>query len=283
MPNINSLRAKATELGFSFKKGAGQFAGYVLTNERHDDIDEKPLGSDFSASLPDIEDFLEDFAGDISAGRVKPSDEPDDEAEVETSADVAKVKPPSPQKLTAALRGHDHAAEIKALTKAPQQNKQDVHDREALDHLLWVVNDPRASGAFYRQSKATQDAHWEKLRLALARYENAKAAKLPKSTITFQDLEREERARQARKFHKMNEAFRTNLDSIRDPMSEQDRDFALDMFRDPDRDDQMRLDAIDRESAAFIPPEAGPDYAAPTPSTGFARASIGKRRRAKSV
>jgi hypothetical protein len=119
MTNITSLRAKATELGFSFKKGAGQFAGYVLTNERHDDIDEKPLGSDFSASLADIADFLEDFADDIAAGKVKPSDDDDAEPEVETGANgVPKIKPPSPQKLAAALRGHADASEIKAMMKS---------------------------------------------------------------------------------------------------------------------------------------------------------------------
>jgi hypothetical protein len=278
MTNINSLRAKATELGFSFKKGAGKFAGYVLTNERHDDLNEKPLGSDFSASLSDIADFLETFASDINAGRVKESDEPDAEPEVEISATVATVKPPSPQKLAASLRGHESADEIKAMTKAPKQTKQDVHTREALDYLLWVVNDPRASGAFYRQSKALQDAHWETLRLALEADEKAKAAKLPKSTVTIQDLDREERARQARKFHKINEKFRTNLDSIRDPMSEDDRDFELDLFRDPEKDRAAWLQSIEREDAAFLAPEAGPDYAAPTPSTGFARVSIGRRR-----
>jgi hypothetical protein len=124
MTNIDSLRAKATELGFSFKKGAGQFAGYVLTNERHDDLDEKPLRSDFTASLADVEDFLEDFSADISAGRIKESDEPDADAEVETSTNVPKVKPPSPQKLAAALRGHESAAEIKALTKSAKVSDQ---------------------------------------------------------------------------------------------------------------------------------------------------------------
>jgi hypothetical protein len=273
---MSKLDDTARELGFKIKKGPTKFAGYVLIDNA--DEESYPLGDDFSASLADVESYLESYADDIAAGRVKPSDDDDAEPEVETF--VSKVKPLSPAKLHSSLRNHEAADQIKEAIRErpPHQTKQQVHDREALDYLLWVVNDPRASGAFYKQSKALQEAHWKKLRLALEADEKAKAAKLPKSTITIQDLDREERARQTRKFHKINEKFRTNLDSIRDPMTEDDRDFALDLFRNPEKDRADLLRSIERENAAFLSPEAGPDYAAPTPSTGFARVSIGRRR-----
>ena len=38
-------------------------------------FDEYPLGNDFRASLSDIEDYLENLASDIAAGRVKQSDD----------------------------------------------------------------------------------------------------------------------------------------------------------------------------------------------------------------
>ena len=61
----------------------------------------------------------------------KPSDDDDADAELETSA-KAKVKPPSPQKLAASVRGHEHAAEIKAMAKsakvADQQSGPTLHD-----------------------------------------------------------------------------------------------------------------------------------------------------------
>jgi hypothetical protein len=116
----------------------------------------------------------------------------------------------------------------------------------------------------------------------MERYEKAKDAKLPKSTITIQDLERDERPRQARKFHKMNEKFRTSLDSIHDPMRERERDWEVNNFRNPEKDRSDWLQSIERDNAAFLAPEAGPDYAAPTPSSGFARTTV-KRRVPKSA
>ena len=257
------LKAKAKALGYSFERDFEDRDGYVLIEDITGD---KPLSDNYTATLKDIRTFLDNVASDL-------------DVEVEVTK-LPKVKPPSKQKLADALRGHKSADQIKEAVREtpPHQTKQQVHDRETLDNLLWVVNDPRASAAFYKQSAEVQRQHWIKLRDALERDERAKEAKLPKSTITIQDLEREERASQARKFHKINEKFRTNLDSFHDPMHERDRDWEVDNFRNPEKDHADWLAGIARENAAFIPPDRSTDYA-PTPSTGFVRTSIGKRRK----
>jgi hypothetical protein len=117
---MTKLDEQAAELGFKIKKGPTKFSGYILINLTHDDLDEHPLGDDFRASLSDIEDYLESYAADIAAGRVKAATDDDDEveAEVETGIKRPKVKPPAPATISKALRGHEHAAEIKAMAKS---------------------------------------------------------------------------------------------------------------------------------------------------------------------
>jgi hypothetical protein len=146
---MSTIHDKAHELGYTLKKGPTKFSGYVLKRqdvkatkrietkrakkESLDELDDViaddesqeeesqqdvyPLGDDFRASLSDIEDFLENLASDIAAGRVKASDDDDPEPEVETIK-LAKIKPPSKRKLATALRGHEHAAEIKTMAKS---------------------------------------------------------------------------------------------------------------------------------------------------------------------
>jgi hypothetical protein len=144
MTQMKELQDKARELGFIIKKGPTKFSGYILklinvpkrpaaetnsiqarkatideaTDDEELQIDAFPVGDDYKASLADIEDYLESYAADIAAGRVKQSDEDNAEAEVETSANVPKVKPPSRQRLHAMLNGREDAAEIKALAKS---------------------------------------------------------------------------------------------------------------------------------------------------------------------
>ena len=96
---------------------------------------------------------------------------------------------------------------------------------------------------------------------------------------TLHDLQIEERAYQARKRHAIEEAWKTNLDSRYDPMSENERYFLRDMFVDPDKAHQQELERIKRENAAFIPPDTV-GYEAPKPATGF---QVVSKRRRKSV
>jgi hypothetical protein len=255
---MTKLEDTARELGFTIKKGPTKFSGYILKRlnvtkrsaaakssngarkatidlddeelqDQIDDeglgqqVDEFPLGTDFKWSLADIEDYLESHATDVSAGRVKASDDDGAEPEVETSNKVAKVKPPSPQKLAASLRNHADAAEIKAMMKSAN------------------VSVPQGP--------------------------------------TLQDLIFEERAYQARKRYEAEQAWKTNIDSIRDPMTERERQWELNNFRNPEKDRTAWLASIERENAAFLSPETGDNYA-PKPSTGFKVASKGRRKAA---
>jgi hypothetical protein len=160
---MTKLDDKAREIGLAIQKGPTKYSGHrlkrlnvpkqaavksnqarkdtvdhlidddeALQDEYDSQIDEFPIGSDFKWSLAEIEDWLDAYAADIAAGRVKASDEDDAEPEVETSAKLAKVKPPSKQKLGAALRRHEHAAEIRAMAKSAkvvvQQSVPTLHD-----------------------------------------------------------------------------------------------------------------------------------------------------------
>ena len=250
---MTQLEDKARELGFQIKKGPTRFSGYLLKrlikrsaaakisnrarkatiddevddfDEIIDDtelqIDEYPIGTDFKWSLSDIENYLESYASDIAAGRVKPSDDDDAEEEVETGNKVAKVKPPSPQALAAALREHSDAKEIKALMKSAKVSDQ-------------------------------------------------------QSGPTLQDLVFEERAYQSRKRQKAEQAWKTNIDSIKDPLTKWERDWQVNNYRDPEKDRAEWLAAIERENASFLAPETGDDYA-PKPAVGFKVVSKGRRK-----
>ena len=250
---MTKLDQQAAELGFTIKKGPTRFSGYVLKrlikrapetskrkataideiideneelqlDEYESQVDEYPLGSDFRASLSDIENYLEDLAADISAGRVKQSDDDDAEPEVETGAKVVKVKPPSRQTLAVALRSHSDRKEIKKLMKSAKVSDQ--------------------SGG-----------------------------------KTLQDLILEEKSYQSRKRYEAEQAWRTNIDSVRDPWHEQEYNEAFNLFRDGERDRREWLASIERENAAFIPPDPT-GYDTPKPASGF---QVTSKRRRKSI
>jgi hypothetical protein len=253
--DMTKLDDKARELGFAIKRGPTRFGGYTLKrlnvakqaaaknnrarketvdhliddDELHIDeydlqLDEYPIGSDYKWGLAYIEDWLDAHAADIAAGRVKASDDDDAEPEVETSVKLAKVKPPAAATINKALRGHEHASEIRAMAKSAK------------------VSDPTGP--------------------------------------TLQDLMFEERARESRKRHAIEEKWKTNLDSIRDPWHEQDYDEAFNLYRDGERDRRNWLHSIEKENAAFLRPEAG-GYDTPKPATGFQ--VVSKRRRGLSA
>jgi hypothetical protein len=99
---IEDLRAKAEAIGFSFQKGSRRGAGYVLTDANGD----KPLGADYSASLADIAQHLENALRDHG------------EDDVEVGSDDP-TKPPSASQIKKALVGHPQRAEIAKTLDAP--------------------------------------------------------------------------------------------------------------------------------------------------------------------
>jgi hypothetical protein len=96
---------------------------------------------------------------------------------------------------------------------------------------------------------------------------------------TLQDLIFEERSYQSRKRHEAEQAWKTNIDSIKDPLREHERDWQVNCFRNPEKDRAAWLAAIERENAAFIPPETV-GYEAPKPASGFQVVSKGRRKAA---
>jgi hypothetical protein len=96
------LRAKAKQLGYSYERDDDEDRdGYVLIDDSTGEI---ALGDGYTATLKDIRAFLDNVAADLGV-------------EVEITK-LPKIGPPSQKDISKALRGHELAAEIKAMTKS---------------------------------------------------------------------------------------------------------------------------------------------------------------------
>ena len=204
--DINQLRQKSKALGFSFECGLNKGAGYVLV----DGNDDRPLGHDYTASLADIESYLDNFAGDLGV-------------EVEISDDKECKPPPTPAELRKSLLEYANADQIKSVLSPPSSTQQEQRDRIALDRLMAVGTTTHSAKAFEQLPEAEKQKHHANLRAALAKEEKAKAAKLPKSTLPLRLIGLNpdhpvalEKARQGREFQKANQQLRTNIASLKD-------------------------------------------------------------------
>jgi hypothetical protein len=205
MSDKKRVQEKATALGFSLQQGTKRGAGYVLINNANDD---KPLGDAYTASLSDVERYLDSVADDRGI----------DDVEIETGE--ARKPPPSKSEIRKSLQGHPNADEIKkALQPPPPAKQQEQRRRSALDSLYRTVN----SAAFDRLPEAEKEQARARLRAAEAYDERIKAAQLPKSVLPLREIGinpdhpfKKEMARQGRVFHKANGLLKTNLASRRD-------------------------------------------------------------------
>jgi hypothetical protein len=230
---------------------------------------DKPLGTDYTASLADIERFLNDFADDAGID------------DVETGSDEPSRPPPSTAEIRKSLAGHPDAGEIKKVLQPPPATREEQRRRIALDRLVWTIAKPRSSMAFERLSETEKEEFYAKVRAAIEDEEKRKAAKLPRPVTPIRDIginpdhpfERE-RARQGRAFHKANQQLRTNLASLKDYDT-------ADYRRDALENGKLTPEEIwesEREKAKdFVPPEAGAPYATPKPATGVT--VVSKKRR----
>ena len=151
MDKLNLLRAKASALGFSFERGMKKGAGYVLVDANGD----KPLGTDYTPSLDDIERFLNDFADDAGID------------DVETSGNEPSKPPPTAAEIRKSLAGHPDAGEIKKVLQPPPERREEQRQRLALDHLVWTGATGRSLIAFERLSEAEKEEYFAKLQAAI--------------------------------------------------------------------------------------------------------------------
>jgi hypothetical protein len=250
----DDLKAKAAALGFTFERGVKKGAGYVLVDANGD----RPLGTDYSASLADVKEYIDNFAADLGV-------------DVEISDDKPSVPPPTHAQFQKSIREHANADQIKTVIreKKPPSTLQEQRDRIALDGLLSVGMSARSAMAFDKLSEAEKQKHFANVRDALAADEKrrAEAANLP--TPTADDPLVQERARQTRVFQKANAALKTNIASLADYDTEDYREIAFENGLTT-WDDVREM--LREEAANFIPPEATdhPAQHAPTTSTGFA-------------
>jgi hypothetical protein len=105
--DVKRLREKATTLGFSFERGTRRGAGYVLVNDANGD---RPLGADYTASLADVEKYLDNHADDL-------------DVEMEFGDDTVDPKPPTTKEIKQALKGHSKADEIERVIDPPSPTK----------------------------------------------------------------------------------------------------------------------------------------------------------------
>jgi hypothetical protein len=128
MPDIDKLQEKAAELGCSFEKGATRFAGYVLT----DSDGNKPLGDTYTASLKDIERWLDNRLAD--AGEDVEEDDDDKGKLPVQPPNGPPMKPPTTKKTNQVLKEHSNKDEIKrALDDQPHLTRDQLKDRMRRD------------------------------------------------------------------------------------------------------------------------------------------------------
>jgi hypothetical protein len=192
MDKLNRVRAKASALGFSFERGLKKCAGYVLVDVNGD----KPLGTDYTASLDDIDRFLNDFADDAGIDVV------------ETSSGEPSKPPPTKVEIRKSLADHPDAGGIKKVLEPPPSTREEQRQRLALDHLVGTGATARSAMAFEQLSEAEKEEFYAKLRAAIEDEEKRKAAKLPAPVTPIRDIGinpdhpfAKERARQGRAFH----------------------------------------------------------------------------------
>jgi hypothetical protein len=265
MDKLNLLRAKASALGFSMERGLKKGAGYVLVDVNGD----KPLGTDYTASLDDIDRFLNDFADDAGIDVA------------ETSRAEPIKPPPTKAEIRKSLANHPDAGEIKKVLEPPLSTGEEQRQRLALDHLVLTAATARSAMAFEQLSEAEKEEFYAKLRAAIADEEKRKTAKLPTSVTPIREIGinpdhplAQERARQGRAFHAADQQLRTNLASLKDYDSADYRyDALLNGKLTPEE-----IWEFEREKAKdFVPPEAGAPYAAPKPAKGVT--VVSKKRR----
>jgi hypothetical protein len=265
MDKLNLLRAKASVLGFSMERGLKKGAGYVLVDANGD----KPLGTDYTASLDDIERFLNDFADDAGID------------DVETGSDEPSKPPPTTAEMRKSLAGHPDPGEIKKVLEPPSETREEQRRRIALDRLIWTIATARSSMAFERLSEAEKEEFYAKLQAAIEDEKKRKAAKLPTPVMPIRDTGinpdhplAQERARRGRAFHKANQQLRTNLTSLKDYDADE---YRRDAFENGLLTPEEIWEAEREKAKDFVPPEAGAPYAAPKPAKGIT--VVSKKRR----
>jgi hypothetical protein len=221
--NQQQIKEKADALGFDLEKGEMKFAGYVIV---HRDSGRKPLGDRYTASLREVQTYLERYAEDNTSIVVDESDDEEESGILSSiEADVNKkprVQPPSRSAKLESLHGHTDAAKIKDIALKSErvpETPEARRNRLQIDHFLNLTRHnldllPEAERA--KLLEASRKAHEEEERL--------KAANLPKrgirpgdvrnDKITIDDPNLREKVRQNNVFKKADRQFsRTNQSS----------------------------------------------------------------------
>jgi hypothetical protein len=259
MPKIDELKSKAEALGFSFERGMKKGAGYVLVNDANGD---RPLGHDYTASLADIELYLQTFAGDIGIDVV------------ELGSSEPSKPPPTKTEIQKSIRGHDKAEQIKDVLKPSAPSGQESLERERRwSQIKGAREDWRA---FALMSEAEKAERLAKAKVAKAEEERIAAAKLPRQKIPLRDFGNKisiddplykERVRQNNVVQKANRLlFRTNLASVNDYESDKYREDAFENgLMMPD---EVRA-IVREENKNFLAPDKSAWNPAPKPATNF--------------
>jgi hypothetical protein len=209
------------------------------------------LGYDYSATLSEIITYLTDHANDVGLD--------DDDVEIDVNK-KPKVAPPSLQKMGAALKGHDNAAEIsrigvgnQAVDRRPKKREIDLRNTLEVGNIVGY----RRTEAFKQLSPAEQKEHFERMREAQRELDKLERAKNNYDEQKETDPFLVEQRRQAAAFRlaerrllRTNKLSRLDIDAnLERPGLNRDHDWIeRNMLPDPD----------------------APDFQAPAPSRNFA-------------
>jgi hypothetical protein len=245
MTDIDMIRRKAAELGFSLSKGLTRFSGYRLIRNEDGEVLVGP-----EAPLKKVEEFVDNALADVGI-------------DFEAGAHVPSKPPLTNIEIKKSLQAHAEKDRVKRVLEPPPSTQEEQRRRIATDRLVATGINPRSRWALERASQADRDAYSERLRTALAEEEKIKAAELPADPqMALRDSIARENARRNNAFRKADEQLKTNLGSLRDYDSPEYRDHAYE-YGDETPEEILREER--ERYVNHLPPEGGPDYTAPTP------------------
>jgi hypothetical protein len=291
------LERKGAALGFTLHRGTQRGAGYVVVDDKNGD---RPLGNDFTASLAEVEDFLDNKATEgIDVDDINGEDKKrltnavgedadhdgeesyldDDDANENIAPSRPETKPVTKAQVAEAVRGHDNADQIKKVLGPRSTTRQDERNRTAAAGLtspgaILAVTMAKAAG---KLSEAEAKRYDENVAKAEATEQEAQARRHTLPSPWVADAEANAAAQKRPAHVKAEMAFRTNIDSLKDlddPTYRRTQfwDGGLRRFEDEVADERARR-------KRFLRPTAGPYDPAPKAPEGAVAVVAAKARR----
>ena len=259
--DITKLDKLATELGYTYRRGIKPGAGYNVVDDISGDT---VLGDDdYTASLKAVKEYLDNVAKQLKAKAkalgysYERDDDEDREGYVLLEDNTGDIVLGDGYSATLKdIRAFlDSAADDLGVDVEVTKAKVEPPSREDIAESLRGHHAAKEIRAMMKSAKVADQS----------------------GRLTLHDLIMEDQRREARKRSEIEQRWKTNRDSLHDQMPAREREWVVNCFENPEKDHANYMAAIEREEAAFIPPDID-GYATPKPATGFQVVSKGRKR-----